>query len=177
MPRPQKTITITLTRPIPPSVTAALDALREQFPKAFRQPPVALPEDILQPAHQALADHHSKKAVRRALAYWCGRTDYLRAVVAEGAQRVNLDGSDAGPVPEEQRQAALNRLDSKGVSAQAPPRPAPKPRAPRPPVIHGEADDAQPKVRIRQKPKLTRPAGAAGQLPTLSLRKRPPENP
>ncbi len=186
MPRPQKTITITLTRPIPQSVAQALDTLRERFPEAFRQPPVPLPENILQTAHEALANQHSKKSVRRALAHWCSRTDYLRAVVAEQAQRVNLDGSDAGPVPDIQREAALRRLETKGVPAQAPPPPPPMPesrtrdsereprtrdsdREPRGPVVIHK------KTRIRQQPKLTPRATGddAPQRPKLSLRKRP----
>lgn len=177
MPRPQKTITITLTRPIPPSVSEALDALRERFPEAFRQPPVPLPQNILQTTHEALAEQHSKKSVRRALAHWCSRTDYLRAMVAEQARRVNLDGSDAGPVPEDQREAALRRLETKGLPAQAPPpcpTPEPRPRKPSsdpdgPVVMHKKA-------KIRQKPKLShRPSGDTAQRPKLSLRKRPPE--
>lgn len=188
MPRLQKTITITLTRPIPPSVAQALETLRERFPEAFRQPPVPLPENILQTAHEALADQHSKKSVRRALAHWCSRTDYLRAVVAEQARRVDLDGKDAGPVPDIQREAALRRLESKGVPAQAPPPPPPMPesrtrdsereprtrdsdREPRGPVIIHK------KARIRQSPKAPhRPAGNdSKQRPKLSLRKRPPD--
>jgi sRNA-binding protein len=177
MPRPQKTITITLTRSIPPSVTEALNALRERFPEAFRQPPVPLPQSILQTAHEALAEDHSKKSVRRALAHWCSRTDYLRAVIAEQARRVNLDGSDAGPVSEDQREAALRRLDTKGVPAQAPPpRPAPDPH-PRKPA--GDAEGpvvTHKKVMIRQKPKLShRPSGDSAQRPKLSLRKRTPD--
>lgn len=179
MPRPQKTITITLTRPIPPSVMQALDALRARFPEAFRSPPVPLPENILQTAHEALAEQYSKKSVRRALAHWCSRTDYLRAVVTEQARRVDLEGNDAGPVPDTQREAALRRLENKGVPAQAPPPPPPAPEARTrtpdresrgPVVIHK-------KTRIRQSPKAAlRPTDDdSRQRPKLSLRKRPSE--
>lgn len=175
MVKPRKTITVTLTRPIPPTVEAALDALKETFPAAFHQPAVPLPEGILQQAHEALADQHSKKAVRRALALWCSRTDYLRAVVADDAHRVNLDGSDGGPVPDEQRESALRRLEAKGAPVQPPqPRP-PSPAArstPRSPTTEGPVVIKK-KVQIRHKTRLSPATGEQGQRPTLSLRKRP----
>ena len=45
---------------------------------------------------------------RWALAAWCGRPDYLRALV-EGRVRVNLD-ADGGAVTDDEREHALGRL-------------------------------------------------------------------
>lgn len=185
---PRKTLTVTLTRPIAPSVSAALDALHEEFPAAFRQPPQPLPEGILQTVHEHLAGQHSKKAVRRALALWCNRGDYLRAVAAEDAHLIALDGSDAGLVPEEQREAALKRLADKGLSATPQP-PAARPSRParterRPPLLDEPAENGarsgptiikkKTQIRHRLRPSTTGAGhhGNTGQRPTLSLRKR-----
>lgn len=184
-------ITITLTRPVPPTVKAAIDDLRETFPDAMTQPPRPLAEGVLTVAQEKLAEQHSKKAVRRALATWCNQADYLRAVVAENAHCVHLDGSDAGPVPSTQREAAQRRLDLKEAYATAPPEPrrtAPQ-RRPRsaPSDRQTGADqrppDSGPRISVRQRPKLdkslidsvaTKPTPST-QRPKLSLKKKSSE--
>ncbi|MDX1604612.1 MAG: ProQ/FINO family protein [Candidatus Competibacterales bacterium] len=172
MAKHSKTVTITLTRPVPPSVKAALQALRETFPAAFPTPPVPLPEGLLPTAHEALADTHSKKSVRRALVLWCNQTDYLRAVVAEEARLVNLDGSDAGPVSEELREAAHRRLATRSTRPTAPEESESKPPPPsRERGEKGQAAPSAPDVRIRRRPKLVRSQSKSDQRPTLSLRK------
>lgn len=186
----RKTLTVTLTRPMAPSVVAALHALQDEYPAAFRQPPKPLPEGILQTIHDALTEDHSKKAVRRALAHWCSRTDYLRAVVAEDAHLIGLDGSDAGPVPDAQREAARKRLEAKGVtpgparhqkrpaarkrSAEPPAAPSPAPREERP--THTGPTIIKKRTRLRPNPQVppqsSHQPATTGKRPTLSLRKR-----
>lgn len=190
-----KILTVTLTRPMAPSVAAALHALQDEYPAAFRQPPRPLPEGILQTVHETLAGEHSKKAVRRALAHWCNRTDYLRAVAAEDAHLIGLDGSDAGPVPAEQRAAARKRLAGKNLESPGGSRPHHKP-ASRPRPRRDEYATAAPtpappreerpapsgptiikkRTRVRQSvpelPETHQHPSTPGKRPTLSLRKR-----
>jgi hypothetical protein len=59
---------------------------------------------------QALAGQASKKLIGEALAAWTGHDPYLEALAREGARRVALDGSDAGPVTNDERGFAAQRL-------------------------------------------------------------------
>jgi sRNA-binding protein len=45
------------------------------------------------------------------LGAWCAKFRYQKALKQPGAIRRNLDGSEAGPVSEEQREFALQRLE------------------------------------------------------------------
>lgn len=176
-------ITITLTRPLPPTVKAALDSLRETFPDALTQPPRPLAEDILSVAQETLAEQHSKKSIRRALAAWCNQIDYLRTVTAPEAHCIHLDGSDAGPVPPEQLESARKRLAIKEAAATPPPEPTKRPRPKREPSAPQAApsdptSEEGPRISIRQRPKLDKNLVLAdavprqqAQRPKLSLKK------
>jgi ProQ/FINO family len=52
----------------------------------------------------------SRKLIKTAVAYHCGRPDYLEALAADGSRRINLDGTDAGEVTEDERQDARQRM-------------------------------------------------------------------
>ena len=74
----------------------------------------------------------SRTTLHRALWRWCRQPEYL-AAIADGRPRINLDGTDAGPVaPEHQAAAAawLEKLRAKGerrAAAAASPEPAAAP--------------------------------------------------
>jgi sRNA-binding protein len=60
--------------------------------------------------------------LRRALAVHTGRSAYLRALAAEGAMRVNLDGHEVEPVSAEHRAqaaATINTITEKRRAAKA----------------------------------------------------------
>ena len=120
-------------------VDAVLAELRERFPDAF-------PADLSTVRPLALGVRATLEAagiaggrtpLHSALWLWCRAPAYL-AAIAEGRPRVNLDGTDAGPVaPEHQTAAAawLERLRAKAerraaasvVPAAPVPEPAPEP--------------------------------------------------
>lgn len=183
-------ITVTLTRPLAPTVKQALDGLRHAFPNAFTQPPRPLAEDVLPAAQEYFATQYSKKSIRRALSAWCNQVDYLRAVVTCDEGCVHLDGSEAGPVTDVQRQQARQRLELKG----SPVNPTmtfrkPPVRSQRQTVRFGEpvnspelndpTADSGPRVSVRQRPKLDRVLAdttiTPTQRPKLSLKKPPSE--
>lgn len=178
-------ITITLTRPLAPTVKEALDGLRHVFPNAFTQPPRPLAEDVLPAAQEYFATQYSKKSIRRALSAWCNQVDYLRAVVTCDDGCVHLDGSEAGPVTEVQRQQARQRLELRGNSV-TPPMTLRKPmRSERQAVEFGEpvnlsklsdqTADSGPRISVRQRSKLDRVLADTTikptQRPKLSLKK------
>ena len=123
-------------------VDAVLAELRERFPDAF-------PADLSTVRPLALGVRATLEAagiaggrtpLHSALWLWCRAPAYL-AAIAEGRPRVNLDGTDAGPVaPEHQAAAAawLEKLRAKAerkAAAAAVPVPAPAPEpAPVPPA-------------------------------------------
>ncbi len=188
-------ITITLTRPLAPTVKKALSSLRQTFPQALTHPPRPLATDVLSVAQQHLATQHSKKSIRRALSAWCNQMDYLQAVTRSGACCVHLDGSEAGPVTETQRQQAQRRLDRKGSLLAAPSimrQPVRHARPPAPlrfpvedqpsawPTKTPEADETGPRISVRQRPKLPDKFGDKSIQPTrrpkLTLKKTPSES-
>ena len=123
---------------------AALIALRTLFPAAFPTDPAAVrPLAIGTWGALAGAGIASRTTLHRALWRWCRQPEYL-AAIAEGRPRINLDGTDAGPVaPEHQAQAAerLAKLAAKAerrtaASVPAPvPEPEPTPAPPARPVL------------------------------------------
>ena len=120
---------------------AALIALQTLFPAAFPTDPAAVrPLAIGTWGALAGAGIASRTTLHRALWRWCRQPEYLTAI-AEGRPRINLDGTDAGPVaPEHQAAAAawLEKLRAKAerkAAAAAVPVPAPAPEpAPVPPA-------------------------------------------
>ena len=121
---------------------AALIALQAAFPAAFPPDPAAVRPLALRvrEAIEASGTVPSRTTLHRALWRWCRQPEYLTAI-AEGRPRINLDGTDAGPVaPEHQAAAAawLEKLRAKAerkAAAAAVPVPAPAPEpAPVPPA-------------------------------------------
>lgn len=121
-------------------VDAVLAELRERFPDAF-------PADLSTVRPLALGVRATLEAagiaggrtpLHSALWRWCRQPAYL-AALAEDRPRINLDGTDAGPVaPEHQAAAAawLEKLRAKAgrvsavVTPVVPAAPAPEPVAP-----------------------------------------------
>lgn len=121
---------------------AALIALQAAFPAAFPTDPAAVRPLALRVREriEATGTVPSRTTLHRALWRWCRQPEYLTAI-AEGRPRINLDGTDAGPVaPEHQAAAAawLEKLRAKAerkAAAAAVPVPAPAPEpAPVPPA-------------------------------------------
>lgn len=184
-------ITITLTRPLAPTVKDALASLRQAFPQALAHPPRPLAADVLHVAQEYFAAQHSKKSIRRALSAWCNQIDYLHAVTRSDAYCVHLDGSEAGPVTEMQRQKAQRRLDRKGSLLAAPTVTRRSVHNARPAVSFTQAyeasalpakeaeADAGPRISVRQRPKIHRQladtANQPLQRPKLTLKKTPSE--
>ena len=119
---------------------AALIALQAAFPAAFPTDPAAVRPLALRvrEAIEASGTVPSRTTLHRALWRWCRQPEYLTAI-AEGRPRINLDGTDAGPVaPEHQAAAAawLEKLRAKAgrvsavVTPVVPAAPAPEPVAP-----------------------------------------------
>ena len=126
-------------------VAAALASLQAAFPAAFPTDPAAVRPLALgvREGIEASGTVPSRTTLHRALWRWCRQPEYL-AAIAEGRPRINLDGTDAGPVaPEHQAQAAerLAKLAAKAerrtaASVPAPvPEPEPTPAPPARPVL------------------------------------------
>ena len=113
---------------------AALIALQTLFPAAFPTDPAAVRPLALRVREriEATGTVPSRTTLHRALWRWCRQPEYL-AAIADGRPRINLDGTDAGPVaPEHQAAAAawLEKLRAKGerrAAAAASPEPAAAP--------------------------------------------------
>lgn len=91
------------------SSNEVIDRLKATHP-AFALPPRPLAIGIrysLATAHPEIHPH----ALRIALARWCGRPDYLKALMA-GGPRFALDGTPCGEMTETHRASAVLRLDS-----------------------------------------------------------------
>ncbi len=119
---------------------AALIALQAAFPAAFPTDPAAVRPLALRVREriEATGTVPSRTTLHRALWLWTRQSAYLTAI-AEGRPRINLDGTDAGPVaPEHQAAAAawLEKLRAKAgrvsavVTPVVPAAPAPEPVAP-----------------------------------------------
>ncbi|NDR57390.1 ProQ/FinO family protein [Aliiruegeria sabulilitoris] len=88
---------------------AVLARIRADFPRAFPDWKRPLASGM----HKELQAHYpdlTPRDIRLALSTWCANVRYLTAVVRRDARRVNLDGSDAGPVADEQRRHARIQL-------------------------------------------------------------------
>ncbi len=116
---------------------AALIALQAAFPAAFPTDPAAVRPLALRVREriEATGTVPSRTTLHRALWLWTRQSAYLTAI-AEGRPRINLDGTDAGPVaPEHQAAAAawLEKLRAKAErKAAAAAVPVPEPAAPMP---------------------------------------------
>lgn len=87
--------------------------LGDRFPAAL----VATADDRVTPLAigaldqlSAIAPQVSSTQRQKFLRAYTRRMKYLLALASDGARRVNLDGSDAGPVSDEHRQAAREAL-------------------------------------------------------------------
>ena len=66
----------------------------------------------------------SKSAVRRALAFYCNRQEYLSAMAEDDSVRINLDGSESERVSDEHRKRARQMLSSRRRDKRKPKKPA-----------------------------------------------------
>ena len=120
-------------------VAAALASLQAAFPAAFPTDPAAVRPLALgvRATLEVAGIAGGRTPLHSALWRWCRQPAYL-AALAEDRPRINLDGTDAGPVaPEHQTAAAawLERLRAKAerraaasvVPAAPVPEPAPEP--------------------------------------------------
>ena len=121
-------------------VAAALASLQAAFPAAFPTDPAAVRPLALgvRATLEAAGIAGGRTPLHSALWRWCRQPAYL-AALAEDRPRINLDGTDAGPVaPEHQAAAAawLEKLRAKAgrvsavVTPVVPAAPAPEPVAP-----------------------------------------------
>lgn len=86
-----------------------LDTYPEAFRPLARRPfKLGIKQDIL--AHPKLPSNVSKESLRKALASWTSHDAYLLAVAASGAQRIDLDGQEVGPVSGAHRKKAYQML-------------------------------------------------------------------
>lgn len=82
---------------------ALLARARERYPAAFGDEPRPLAIGIDKILRDALGA--SNATVSRLLTWWCMRPEYISALTAPGSQRYNLDGTIAGDVIPEHREA------------------------------------------------------------------------
>jgi sRNA-binding protein len=161
--------------------------LAEHFPALFGAgviKPIKL--RIQADIHQRAPGVFTKKALSMFLQRYTTATAYLRALVAEGAARIDLDGQPAGEIAAEHRDAAgleLERrraiVEAKKLAAREAARAARKdarpPRPPRPPAPSQTAAAPQPASHATGE----RPAahGARPAKPGSSDRPRRPHTP
>jgi ProP effector len=98
--------------------------LRKCCPNAFTYSPVPLKIGVSRDVVALLADTYSRKVIRRALAFWTGRSVYLEAI-ARGGARYDLDGTIAGEVGEEHERRGRDELAERArrrrLSSETPP--------------------------------------------------------
>ncbi|MCF7992242.1 MAG: ProQ/FinO family protein [Thiohalocapsa sp.] len=83
--------------------------LRGEYPVLFAEPkPLAI--GVGRELARLRPEGVSHTGIRRALRAWTRRTGYLRALAADGSRRIGLDGADAGPVSDGDRQHAREAL-------------------------------------------------------------------
>ncbi|MBX3620025.1 MAG: ProQ/FinO family protein [Rhizobacter sp.] len=159
-----------------PSVADTARLLSEHFPALFGAgviKPIKL--RIQADIHQRAPGVFTKKALSLFLQRHTTGTAYLRALVAEGATRTDLDGQPAGDIAAEHRDAAAAELERRRAIVEArkqagreaarasrrdahPPRP---PRPPQPPADSQSAEAAQAAVHAAGKRPATRDARTA----------------
>lgn len=175
-----------------PSVSDTARLLAEQFPALFGAgviKPIKL--RIQSDIHQRAPGVFTKKALSIFLQRHTTATAYLRALVAEGATRIDLDGQPAGEIAAEHRDAAGVELERRRAiveakklagreAARASRHEARPPRPPRPTAPSQPAAAAQPASQATEKrpvttsarpaqpgssdrPRRTRPPQAGGQ--------------
>ncbi len=139
-----------------PSVADTARLLAEHFPALFGAgviKPIKLRIQV--DIHQRAPGVFTKKALSIFLQRHTTGTAYLRALVAEGATRIDLDGQPAGDIAAEHRDAAGVELERRRViveakkhagreAARASRQDARPPRAPRPPLPSQQAEPSQP---------------------------------
>ncbi|MFN7710655.1 MAG: ProQ/FINO family protein [Holosporales bacterium] len=93
---------------------ATLDLLKERYTVIAESKPLGVG------IHQNIIDANSDIkpfAVRRALQWHTGSPQYLKNII-EHTHRVHLDGSEAEPITEEQREVARKTLNEREERAQ-----------------------------------------------------------
>jgi sRNA-binding protein len=111
-----------------------LPLLQARFPVAFGKPCRPLAIGIKQEIRAVIpAEEVPGTKLNQALAFHCGRLAYLKAVLADDARRIHLDGSDAGEVAEDAKRFARERLEviEARLKAARPAKPVAKKPAPR----------------------------------------------
>lgn len=155
------------------SKTAAIDAILERliadFPKCFTlENPRPLKIGIRGELRARYPDI-SYRNMSAALFHYAKRKAYLRAL-AEGRERIDLDGNDAGTPTTEERAAALDKLKKKGspqkkgkakpsATAKIEPKASPAPESPPPAATM----PARPILRLKPKAKTNNKAGENAQ--------------
>lgn len=96
------------------AANAVLSAMKARHPAAFPRPPrplkVGVREDLL-------AAGWREQEVSLALSHYLSAEPYLRATVAEGAFRIDLNGWPVAPVQEHEAAWARGRLVEMGLAA------------------------------------------------------------
>lgn len=145
----------TASRP-EPGVADTARLLAQHFPALFGAgviKPIKL--RIQSDIHQRAPGVFTKKALSMFLQRYTTATAYLRALVAEGATRIDLDGQPAGEIAAEHRDAAGSELERRRAiveakklagreAARASRQDARPLRPPRPPVPSRQATVSQP---------------------------------
>jgi sRNA-binding protein len=88
--------------------------LADKWPAAFDQGPTKpLAIGIDTEIREGLAAEVSNKQLSDTLRWWTCRDSYLIALTQPQARRYGLDGSDAGPVTDHDREIAAQRLEER----------------------------------------------------------------
>jgi ProP effector len=87
--------------------------MRETWTEAFGEPLRPLALGVGKSIAAARPAGKSQRDIEAALRIYVNRDDYLEALAREGTPRVELDGSDAGPVEESHRAHALVKLEER----------------------------------------------------------------
>jgi hypothetical protein len=104
-------------------------ALVERFTPVFDR---ARPKPLAIGIHEAIAaaiGDLDRRVLGMFIRYWTWRWPYLKAVAADGSVRHALDGSVVGPVSDEHRQGAADRIRGLKERDRLDPKAAPKPKA------------------------------------------------
>lgn len=100
------------------SPAACAEQLKQLFPALFAGAPKPLKLRIHVDIQERASGRFSKQALTAFFRRYTGSTSYLLAIV-RGRARFDLDGKPAGEVTDENRQAASDELDRRGVQRQS----------------------------------------------------------